>query len=180
MKRWFLISLLFALPALVAAQEWQANPDDKMQLAVQETIGIFLEQRPELTDYFEQAWGYAVFPNVLKGGAMFGAAWGKGLVIEQDQLAGRCSQILASLGAQLGGQSYRQVILFRDEAALATFKTGHIEFEGRASAVAFKSGAAVDPANLPDVAIFTVTRGGLMLEAAAAGVKFSYKPLPPE
>lgn len=52
------------------------------------------------------------------------------------RLAGRCSQFPGSLGAQLGGQSYRQVILFRDEAAMATFKTGRIEFEGRASAVA--------------------------------------------
>ena len=71
---------------------------------------------------------------------MFGAAWGKGLVIEQDRPAGRCSQFLGSLGAQLGAQSYQQLILFRTEAALATFKEGRIEFEGRASAVVFTAG----------------------------------------
>lgn len=177
MNRYLLILLILALPCPVAALEWQADPTDKLEVAVQQTVERFLDQRPELEDYFEEAWGYAVFPRVLKGGAMFGAAWGKGLVIEQDRLVGRCSQFLASLGAQLGGQSYRQVILFRNEAALDTFKTGRIEFEGRASVVAFAAGAAMDPANLPDVAIFTLTEGGLMFEAAAGGVKYSYKPL---
>jgi len=169
-----LLALLLSLPA--SAPAWQPDPEDKLETAVQETIDAFLAERPELTTYFEESWGYAVFPRVWKGASMFGAAWGKGLVIEQDRLAGRCSQFLGSLGAQLGAQSYRQLILFRTEAALATFKQGRIEFEGRASAVVFTAGTAVDPANLPDVAIFSLTRGGLMFEAAAAGVKYSFKP----
>jgi len=177
MKKWVLLLLAFILSLPAPTQGWQANPDNKLEVAVQETIDAFLAERPELTTYFEESWGYAVFPRVLKGGAMFGAAWGKGLVIEQDRLAGRCSQFLGSLGAQLGAQSYRQLILFRTEAALATFKQGRIEFEGRASAVVVTAGASVDPANLPDVAIFSLTQGGLMFEAAAAGVKYSYKPL---
>jgi len=176
MKHWPLLLLAFILALPAPAPAWQANPENKLEAAVQETIDAFLAQRPELAAYFEKSWGYAVFPRVLKGGAMFGAAWGKGLVIEQDRLAGRCSQFLGSLGAQLGAQSYQQVILFRTEAALATFKQGRIEFEGRASAVVLTAGASVDPANLPDVAIFSLTRGGLMFEAAAAGVKYSYKP----
>jgi len=175
MKYWLLLAIILSLPG--SATAWQANPDNKLEVAVQETIDAFLAERPELTTYFKESWGYAVFPRVLKGGAMFGAAWGKGLVIEQDRPAGRCSQFLGSLGAQLGAQSYRQLILFRTEAALAIFKQGRIEFEGRASAVVVTAGASVDPANLPDVAIFSQTQGGLMFEAAAAGVKYSYKPL---
>lgn len=166
-----LLVLILSLPA--PAMAWQADPENKLEVAVEDTIEAFLLQRPELEAYFEESWGYAVFPRVVKGGAMFGAAWGKGLVIEQDRLAGRCSQFLGSLGAQLGAQSYQQLILFRTEAALATFKQGRIEFEGRASAVVLTAGASVDPANLPDVAIFSLTRGGLMFEAAAAGVKYS-------
>lgn len=177
MKRWLPLVLALVLPCPAAGLEWQADPNDKLQVAVQRTVEQFLDQRPELGAYFEQAWGYAVFPRVLKGGAMFGAAWGKGLVIEQDRLVGRCSQFLASLGAQLGGQSYRQVILFRNESAMDTFKTGRIEFEGRASVVVLTAGASVDPANLPDVAIFTLTESGLMFEAAAAGAKYTYRAL---
>jgi len=177
MKYWPLMLLAFILSLPAAAPAWQADPEDKLEVAVQGTIDAFREQRPELAEYIEEAWGYAVFPRVLKAGAMFGAAWGKGLVIEQDRLVGRCSQFLGSLGAQLGAQSYQQLILFRTEAALATFKEGRIEFEGRASAVVFTAGASADPANLPDVAIFSLTQGGLMFEAAAAGVKYSYKPL---
>jgi lipid-binding SYLF domain-containing protein len=169
--------LVLAVPGTVFASEWQADPADKQQRAVQRTIEAFLAQRPELTEYFEQAWGYAVFPRVLKGASMFGGAWGKGLVIEDDRLVGRCSQLLISLGAQLGAQSYSQVILFRDAAAMETFKRGRLEFEGRASVVALTAGAAIDPAYLPDVAIFSLIEGGLMFEAAAGGVKYSYRPL---
>ena len=177
MKHWPLLSLAFILLLPAPAPAWQANPEHKLEVAVQDTIDVFLAQRPELTTFFEASWGYAVFPRVWKGGAMFGAAWGKGLVIEQDRLAGRCSQFLGSLGAQLGVQSYQQVILFRSEAALANFKQGRFEFEGRASAVVLTAGVSVDPANLPDVAIFSLTHGGLMFEAAAAGVKYRCKPL---
>ncbi len=176
MKTWVLLLLAFVLSLPTAAPAWQPDTEDKLAVAVQETIEAFLAEYPELTTYFEESWGYAVFPRIWKGASMFGVAWGKGLVIEQDRLAGRCSQFLGSLGAQLGAQSYQQVILFRTEAALATFKQGRIEFEGRASAVVLTAGASVDPANLPDVAIFSLTRGGLMFEAAAAGVKYSYKP----
>lgn len=172
-----ILLLLIATAGPARAEPWQADPSDKLQVAVQDTVTVFLEERPELTDYFEQATGYAVFPNVVKVGAMFGGAWGRGLVIEDGRLTGRCSQLLGSLGAQMGAQSYRQVILFRTVEALDAFKAGRVEFEGRASAVAFAAGTAVDPAYLPDVAIFTMTRGGLMLEAAAGGVKYGYKPL---
>lgn len=172
-----LLTLLTSLIESTMADTWRADSSDEIQVSVQETVEAFLQERPELDEYLEQARGYAVFPKVLKIGAMWGGAWGRGLVIEDDRLVGRCSQLLGSLGAQLGAQSYRQIILFRTEEALEAFKTGRVEFEGRASAVAVKKGAATDPAYLPDVAIFSSTNGGLMLEVAAAGVKYGYKPI---
>ena len=177
MKNLLLSCLLLLSPIAAAAAEWQADPDDERQVEVQDTIAKFLELHPDLADYFDQAWGYAVFPRVMKIVAVFVAAYGKGLVIEQDVLVGRCKQYLGSLGAQLGGQSYSQVILFRNAEVMEVFKRGRVEFNGRASVVAFKAGTAIDPANLPDIAIFSITRGGLMVEAAAAGVKYSYKPI---
>lgn len=175
-----LMVLLVAITGAVSADDWQADASDKLQVSVQESIEVFLDEQPALEDYFSQARGYAVFPKVVKIGAMWGGAWGRGLVFEDGRLIGRCSQLLASLGAQIGAQSYRQLILFRTDEAMDAFKDGRVEFEGRASAVAIKQGAASDPAYLPDVAIFTITNGGLMLEAAAAGVKYSYKPISSE
>jgi lipid-binding SYLF domain-containing protein len=172
-----LFILLTALIESTMAETWRADPADDLQVSVQETVAAFLQDRPELDEYLQQASGYAVFPRVFKIGAMWGGAWGRGLVIEDDRLVGRCSQLLGSLGAQLGAQSYRQIILFRTQEALEAFKAGRVEFEGRASAVAARRGAATDPAHLPDVAIFSSTNGGLMLEVAAGGVKYGYKPV---
>jgi lipid-binding SYLF domain-containing protein len=170
-----ILACLLVMP-LPSRAGWSADPDDALQLKVEQALDVFREQQPEIDDFLSQAVGYAVFPNVVKIGAMWGGAYGKGLLIEQDQAVGRCSQWLGSLGAQLGAQSYRQLILFRTPEALETFKRGRIEFNGRASAVAVTAGGAVDPAHLPDVAIFSLARGGLMAELSAAGVKYNYRP----
>lgn len=170
-----ILACLLAMP-LTARAEWRADPEDALQLKVEQALADFREQQPEIGDFLSQAVGYAVFPNVVKIGAMWGGAYGKGLLIEKDQAVGRCSQWLGSLGAQLGAQSYRQLILFRTPEALETFKRGRIEFNGRASAVAVTAGGSVDPAYLPDVAIFSLARGGLMAELSAGGVKYTYRP----
>ena len=65
---------------------------------------------------------------------------------------------------------------FEDEAALNHFKTGNAEFSGQVSAVAVTSGASVDADYAAGVAVFTMTKGGAMLEASIGGQGFSFEP----
>ncbi|MEN8129746.1 MAG: lipid-binding SYLF domain-containing protein [Pseudomonadota bacterium] len=179
MKRFCVLPLILLMLLSrhgTAQPTWQADSSDPMQLRVSETIEKFLEKTPQLRPFFEQAYGLAVFPSVIRAGLVWGGAYGRGLVIEQNRLIGSSSQWVMNLGPQIGVQSYSQVILFKDAAALDWFKQRHVEFVGRASVVAFKRGAAVDPAYNPSVAVFSLTKGGLMFEAAAGGVYLSYKP----
>ena len=94
--------------------------------------------------------------------------------MELDRPIGTVRQWRLSLGIQAGFQRQAQVILFRDPAALEEFRQGRLEFGGQASAAAGTAGVAADAAHVPAVAIFSLTNAGLMLEAAAAGVKYRF------
>ena len=167
------LALQFATPARA---DWTPASGDELQQNCAKALDEF-RARPELERFFAEAHALVIFPSVKRIGLAFGTAWGKGLVFEQGRLIGRAGQRELSLGAQFGAQSHSQIIFFRNAEALQTFQLGRREFLGRASATGIVWGSSFEPANLPDVAIFSNTGGGLMLEASAAGVRYDYEPV---
>ena len=130
---------------------------------------------PSLQKQIANAYGYAIFPSVAKGGAIVGGAYGHGEVYEQGKMVGWADLSQATIGAQLGGQSFSELILFENKAALDNFRNGKIKFAANASAVAMKSGAA-DTAKYTDgVLVFVEPIAGLMAEAALGGQSFSFQ-----
>ena len=81
-----------------------------------------------LKTYFKKARGYAVFPNVGKGGIGIGGARGKGEVFEKGKVIGSTSLTQVSIGFQLGGQAFSQIIFFKDKKSLERFTEGNFEF----------------------------------------------------
>src|SRR5262249_5853361 len=73
---------------------------------------------PSLQQQIASAYGYAIFPAVAKGGAIVGGAYGRGEVYEQGKMVGWADLTQATIGAQLGGQSFSELILFENKAAL--------------------------------------------------------------
>lgn len=142
-----------------------------------ETLARFQQRDPGLRRFLDEAYAVAVFPTVGKGAIAVGGAHGKGEVYERGKLVGSVRITQVSVGFALGGQSYSELIFFRDEAALAELKAGSLELGAQASAVAVTEGASTDAAYDQGVAIFTLPKGGLMYEAAVAGQKLSYTPL---
>jgi lipid-binding SYLF domain-containing protein len=131
---------------------------------------------PSLGPVLESSYGYAVFPSVGKGGVGLGGAYGRGVVYEQGRLVGYSDLSQATIGFQLGGQEFSEVLVFEDARAMNRFKTGELEFSAQASAVALKAGAA-GATNFKDgVAVFTGNTAGLMYEASIGGQKFNYLP----
>ncbi len=157
---------------------WQPEPDDSQQVEARQTMDALLEHNPALQRYFDEAAGMAVFPNIAKAAAMFGVTYGRGIVIAGDEVVGTCWQTAVDLGPQLGAKWHAQIIFFRDAAALAEFQKGRLEFNGKAGISVATVGYNATPAHLPDVAIATITRAGLIAEAAAGPTLFGYKPLP--
>ena len=156
--------LMTALPA-------RAQSDS----AVKEVIKQFEKGDPGMQHWFRDAWGYAVFPSVGKGAFVVGGAHGNGLVYEQGKQIGKTSLTAVTVGAQLGGQAFREVIFFKDKTALDDFTRGNFEFGGGVSAVALKKGASADLAYNKGVAVMTATKGGLMVEASVGGQKFTFE-----
>ncbi len=151
----------------------------------------------ESGSFFDNSYGYAVFPTIGKGGVGIGGAYGKGRVYEQGAHVGNTSVTQLSIGFQLGGQAYSQIIFFEDKRAFDEFTSGNFEFGAQANAVAITAGASAAATTTGSsagasggrhdattkgsyhkgMATFTVTTGGLMYEASVAGQKFSYTAL---
>lgn len=131
---------------------------------------------PTLTPVLNSAAGYAVFPTVGKGAIGVGGAYGRGVLYEGGTMVGYCDLSQASIGLQLGGQAYTEIIAFENKAALDKFKTGNLAFAAQATAVALKSGAGANAKYDDGVAVFTMGESGLMYEASIGGQSFSYQP----
>jgi lipid-binding SYLF domain-containing protein len=151
----------------------------------------------ESAKFFKKSYGYAVFPTIGKGALVIGAAHGSGRAYVGGKYVGDTSMTQLTVGAQLGGQAYREIIFFQNKAAFNAFKSGNFEFGAQASAVAITAGASAQAGTggtaagasatenkaatgkggyRKGVAVFTVTEGGLMYEASIGGQKFSYEP----
>lgn len=161
------------------------------------TLDVF-ESSPDLQSYFDNAYGYAVFPTVGRGGMVIGGSYGNGQVYENGRVAGRVSLTKLSIGFQLGGQVFSEIIFLQDKRAFDEFISNRFEFDASASAVAIVLGAqaqagtagssasaGVGPVSTNQVeygynkgmAVFLHTLGGLMYEASIGGQKFKYTPL---
>jgi len=165
-----IIALLLGLLAGCAA----TPSDDVLIGESRSALASMLDRDPGLENWVDQAYGFAVFPNIGKGGFWVGGGFGRGIVFEQGQPVGRTTVSQATIGAQIGAQSYSQVIFFRDEAALRRFQRESFEFSAQATAVAATEGRAATTSYERGVAVFIHARGGLMAEASVGGQRFSY------
>lgn len=148
--------------------------------------------------YFANAYGYAVFPVVGKGGMVIGGAFGKGQVYRDEKVTGHVSLAHLSIGLQMGGQAFSEIIFFEDKRAYDEFTRGSFELDAKASAVAITAGAQAEVGTtgiaagasagpksqtqlvakyVKGLAVFVHIKGGFMFEAAVGGQKFSFIPL---
>jgi len=157
------------------------------------------ENAGESAAFFGNSYGYALFPTIGKGGIGIGGAHGSGKVYVGGKHVGNTSMTQLSIGLQLGGQAYSQIIFLQDKRAFDEFSSGNFEFSAQAAAVAITAAASaqsstgggssagasggmndastVSAGYNKGMAVFTVAKGGLMYEAALAGQKYSYEPL---
>lgn len=179
------------LAALALAIPSQARANDDAA-----AIEIF-KKSAAVRPFFANAYAYAVFPAVGKGGFVIGGAYGTGRVYRGGRITGTAKLVKATIGFQLGGQAFKQIIFFQDKRAYREFTSGEFEFDAAASAVAITvaaqakagtdgatAGASSGPASgthakteyRKGMAVFVHTTGGLMYEATIGGQKFSFKP----
>jgi lipid-binding SYLF domain-containing protein len=158
------------------------------------TIAAF-KQAGASARFLKSSYGYAVFPTIGKGGFVVGGARGKGRVYRHGRFIGRTTMTQISVGFQAGAQAYSEIIFFETRQDLSRFESGKFALGAQASAVAITAGASASTSTAgtgasasgteqnattlgryqDGIAVFTLTKGGLMYEAAVAGQKFSYE-----
>jgi lipid-binding SYLF domain-containing protein len=168
------VLLVFGLLNLAVAED--TIDVSKEVKEAQATVVDFKKADPEMSRFFDKAVGYAVFPTVKKGAVGVGGASGSGIVFEKGTAVGKASLTQVTIGAQIGGQTYSEVIFFETASALTDFKKGTLALAAQASAVAASAGASKDVKYQDGVAVFTHEKGGLMAEASVGGQKFRFEP----
>lgn len=160
--------------AVLSASTVQADED--LRAEAQEAVSNFQKADPALQKFFSDSTGYAVFPNVGKGGFIVGGARGKGFLYQKGQVVGQVTMTQASVGAQAGGQSFSEIIFLETPAAVNDFKAGKFEMSAEVSAVVAKEGASAAAKYKDGVAVFTLPKKGLMAQASIGGQKFKFEP----
>jgi lipid-binding SYLF domain-containing protein len=130
---------------------------------------------PAVDKVLKDAYGIAVFPKVGKGAVGVGGAYGKGVLYEQGTFVGYCDLTQASVGLQLGGQEYTEIICFKDKPSVQRFKSENFTLSAQATAVALESGTGANAAYRDGVCVFTMNEAGLMFETSVGGQKFTYQ-----
>ncbi len=179
-----LFSFLFTFPMMAFAD------------SNENAVSVF-QKSSAVQPYFSTAYGYAVFPVVYKGAIIVGGGFGGGKVYKKDAATGTASLAQITVGFQLGGQVFSEIVFFEDERAYNEFTRGGFEFDVNASAVAITAGAQAKAGTMgttagasagpatgtqasnhyrKGMAVFVHTKGGLMFEFSVGGQRFDFKP----
>jgi lipid-binding SYLF domain-containing protein len=179
------IALLFGFSSFAAA----AGAEDYSS-----TINVFKDS-PAVKTFFNNAYGYAVYPNIGKAGFVVGGSYGKGQVYKAGKVTGKSSVIKGSIGFQVGGKVFSQIVFFEDKRAYDEFTSGNFEFDATAQAVVITAGAEAQTGTAGSSAgasagpktgvqaktsytkgmiTFVHAKGGLMYEFSIGGQKFTF------
>ena len=175
LARALLVCLLVSVQG-VALAEWQPEEGNRLEMRAAKAIEKMKAKVERSHPYFEDAYAIAVWPGITRFAFGFGGAYGKGLVVEQDEAVGTVSYWQGSSGIQAGLKNFVLVLFFKDKESLESLKRGEVQFTGQAGVDVATLGAAGTPTYNEGVAIIPVTNLGLMAEFSAAGTKYNYKP----
>lgn len=165
--------LMLVAAALIAGCASTPKSQAKRTQLEEEAVAArdeMLAKDPTLRSLIDQSAGYIVFPRVKEGGFIVGGAGDNGVIFQHGRVAGYAQLSRVSVGAQIGGQTYSELIAVRDQFVLDKMKAGDFDLGGQASAVILRAGAAT-ATNFSDKGIAVVMDpiGGAMVNASVSG-----------
>ncbi len=139
-------------------------------------LKLMLDKDSSIQGVIEDAYGYAIFPSVASGALIVGGDGGDGVVFKQGQPWGHAKLASGSIGLQIGGETYTELVVLKTEGAFENFTGGQFKFAAGVSATAVESGAALNAKFNKGMAVLVMTNGGLMARAAVGGQNFTTQP----
>jgi lipid-binding SYLF domain-containing protein len=172
-----MLVLIVVAGLMVSCATAPSSSEDKQALITEAATRMqqIKTEYPGVGELVKRGYGYSLFPKVGKGGLGVGAAYGRGVVYEQERHIGYSDLTQGSVGLQAGGQTFSELLVFENKSALDRFKEGRLDFAADASAVVLKTGVATNATFVNGVAVVVSPIGGAMLEAAIGGQQFTYQ-----
>lgn len=114
------ISLIGCQTTNFAGDEAPANVSSSTQIdrEVVRSLNDLYADQPAARELAKKAKGVLVFPNIVKGGFMFGAQYGTGALRKGNRSVGYYKSIAASYGLQAGVQTFGYALFFMTQSAL--------------------------------------------------------------
>jgi lipid-binding SYLF domain-containing protein len=172
------LALALATSLLVGCATAAPSPESRTALVESATATMQTMNRvdPGVEAMARKGHGYVLFPEVFKAGLGFGGGHGYGVVYEQGQHVGYADLTLASIGAQIGGQTFSELIVFENKAAMDRFKQGPLDFTAGAGAMILENGAAANAQFIDGMTVIVTPITGAMAEATIGGQQLRYAP----
>ncbi|MDX1425106.1 MAG: YSC84-related protein [Kiloniellales bacterium] len=134
-------------------------------------------ENPAARDLAKDAKGVAIFPDIIKGGLIVGGETGDGVLRVGGDNAAYYNVSSASIGLQIGGQSYSQVLMFLTDEALASFRASsgwEAGVDGTVAVIDKGASGDLDTSNIAaPVVAFIFGEEGLMGGVSLEGSKYT-------
>lgn len=177
MTKWHVLAIACVLGAC-ATKRPSAQSEANLKTQSTTALNQMIQQDPGLQPLLANSAGYAVFPSVGAGGALVaGGAFGRGILYENGMPTGYVEIKQGSVGPQLGGQTYAELIVLRDQEAIENLKAGSFRLGANASVVVLKAGAAAQARWAHGTTVFIAPHGGLMAGISVSGQTVGFRPL---
>jgi lipid-binding SYLF domain-containing protein len=141
------------------------------------TLQTMTQRAPGLDQTLRSAAGYAVFPNIGKGGFIAGAAYGRGILYQGGRQVGFVELNQGSLGAQIGAQTFAELVVFLADRDVQRVKNGQFTLGGNVSAVVLTAGRGASADFKGGIAVYVMPRGGVMAELSVSGQQINFQPM---
>ena len=99
----FTAIVTFTLTSLISLAQTAGS---KLEMTIESSVVLLamMEEEPNLQSFYDNSYGYAVFPKVTKGAFTVGAAAGNGVVYKNHKVVSTSKMKQLTLGLQVGGQ----------------------------------------------------------------------------
>jgi lipid-binding SYLF domain-containing protein len=134
------------------------------------------KKNPDLKQVLDKSAGFAVVPSIGRSSLVLGGAYGLGEVFKGDRVIGYAAIVEITIGVQVGGTTFHELVVFHDEGALKRFKQGKYAFAADAAVEIVRAGAQASKGFGESSSIYVFDEGGMLLDLAIGGQKFIFKP----
>ena len=163
--------------ALATSPGVQASARSELAFDSEHALEKLYRSEPFAQDIASRAKAILVFPNIVKGGFIFGGSYGEGVLFTQEQAGQYYNALSGSWGFQAGIQSYGYALFLMNDRALDYLdKSDGWELGVGPTIVFVDAGVARNLTTTTlndDVYAFVFDQSGLMAGLAIEGSKIS-------